>query len=44
MISSDRDDENWEVGKFGRLRRPESFEVWKVKQFERLGRSEILEG
>jgi hypothetical protein len=29
MISSDRDDENWEVqevGKFGTLRRPEMFE------------------
>jgi hypothetical protein len=42
MISSDRDDENREVEKFGRLRRPEIWEARKVNRFERIRKSENL--
>jgi hypothetical protein len=55
MVSSDRDDENWEdreVAKFGRLRRFKRFgrskifrsrQIRDVGKFESLGRSGVLE-
>jgi hypothetical protein len=47
MISSHRDDKNWEdreVGKFGRLGRSRGLEVRVVDNFGRLGRSGRLKG